>query len=199
MVSVRASPSWQIEPTNSSPCSTSCARAGPPRGRRARPPGAGRQQGRRRAGEGVARSPVEGDLAPMFVFDAGYDPVKLQQGLEESKKSPWQILVRLRAGRSFYGDPSLSEPPANIGRSRRLGSKMKCSDPSTWPEPSAEHTCEDGGYGAVRVRAWADLHPKVASHEGPKEDARARRSSTRPSSRVPESSKTTRERVLRWT
>jgi hypothetical protein len=101
----------------------------------------------------------------MFVFDAGYDPVKVQQGLEESK-SPCQILVRLRAGRSFYGDPSLSEPPANIGRPRRHGPKMKCKDPSTWPEPSAEHTCEDSGYGAVRVRAWAGLHPKVASHEG---------------------------------
>jgi hypothetical protein len=100
----------------------------------------------------------------MFVFDAGYDPVKLQQGLEGS--SPCQILVRLRAGRSFYGDPSLSEPPANIGRPRRHGPKMKCSDPSTWPEPSAEYACEDSGYGAVRVRAWAGMHPKVASHEG---------------------------------
>ncbi len=112
----------------------------------------------------LGRSSVEGNLAPMFVFDAGYDPVKLQQGLEGS--SPCQILVRLRAGRRFYGDPSLSEPPANIGRPRRHGPKVKCSDPSTWPEPSAEHACEDGGYGAVRVRAWADLHPKVASHEG---------------------------------
>jgi len=31
---------------------------------------------------------------PLFVFDAGYDPVKPQQGLEGS---PCQILVRLRA------------------------------------------------------------------------------------------------------
>jgi len=43
---------------------------------------------------------------------------------------------------------------------------MKCSDPSTWPEPSAEHHCEDTGYGSVRVRAWAELHPKVRNHEG---------------------------------
>jgi len=43
---------------------------------------------------------------------------------------------------------------------------MKCADPSTWPEPSAEYTCEDAGYGAVRVRAWANLHPKVRAHEG---------------------------------
>jgi hypothetical protein len=99
----------------------------------------------------------------MFVFDAGYDPVKVQQGLEGSA---CQILVRLRAGRRFYGDPSLSDPPEHIGRPRRHGPKMKCSDPSTWPEPSAEHRCEDAAYGAVRVRAWARLHPKVQNHEG---------------------------------
>jgi DDE superfamily endonuclease len=102
-------------------------------------------------------------VAPLFVFDAGYDPVKLQQGLEGSQ---CQILLRLRAGRRFYGDPSLSDPPAHVGRPRRHGPKMKCADPSTWPEPSAEHHCEDAGYGSVRVRAWAELHPKVQNHEG---------------------------------
>ncbi len=101
--------------------------------------------------------------APLFVFDAGYDPVKLQQGLEGC----WaQILVRLRAGRRFYADPSLAGPPAHTGRPRRHGPKLKCSEPSTWPEPSTEYTCEDSGYGTVRGRAWAKLHPKVCSHEG---------------------------------
>src|ERR687898_489291 len=100
---------------------------------------------------------------PLFVFAAGYDSFKLQQGLEGC---PCQILVRLRAGRRFYGDPSLSDPPAHVGRPRRHGPKMKCSDPSTWPEPSAEHNCEEAGYGCVRVRAWAKLHPKVRNYEG---------------------------------
>jgi hypothetical protein len=100
---------------------------------------------------------------PLFVFDAGYDPVKLQQGLEGS---PCQILVRLQAGRRFYGDPSLAGPPTHTGRPRRHGPKMKCSDPSTWPEPSTEYACEDAGYGAVRVRGWAKMHPKVRVHEG---------------------------------
>lgn len=100
---------------------------------------------------------------PLFVFDAGYEPVKLQRELEGH---PCQILVRLRAGRRFYGDPRLCDPPEHIGRPRRHGPKMKCNDPSTWPEPSAEHACEDAGYGAVRVRAWAELHPKVQNHEG---------------------------------
>src|SRR4051794_3812494 len=43
-----------------------------------------------------------GEPTPLFVFvvfDAGYDPVKLQRALEE--RSPCQILVRLRAGRRF--------------------------------------------------------------------------------------------------
>jgi hypothetical protein len=31
----------------------------------------------------------------------------------------------------------------------------------TLREPSAEHACEDAGYGRVRVRGWAGLHPKV--------------------------------------
>src|SRR5215210_1252072 len=101
-----------------------------------------------------------GGTVPLFVFDAGYDPVKLQQGLEGSA---CQILVRLRAGRRFYGDPSLCDPPAHVGRPRRHGPKMKCSDPGTWPEPSAEHACEDAGYGSVRVRAWAKMHPKEGS------------------------------------
>jgi hypothetical protein len=101
--------------------------------------------------------------APLFVFDAGYDPVKVQQGLEGT---PCQILVRLRAGHRFFADPSLAGPPAPTGRPRRHGPKMKCADPSTWPQPSTEYTCEDSAYGTVRVRAWAKLHPKVCSHEG---------------------------------
>ena len=114
---------------------------------------------------GRRRSLCEGGSAasPLFVFDAGYDPVKVQQGLEGS---PCQILVRLRAGRRFYGDPSLCDPPQNIGRPRRHGPKMKCSDPSSWPEPSAEYRCEGTAYGSVRVRAWAELHPKVDHHAG---------------------------------
>src|SRR5215216_6246291 len=84
--------------------------------------------------------------APLFVFDAGYDPVKLQRGLEGC---PCQILVRLRAGRRFYADPSLAGPPAHTGRPRRHGPKMKCKDPSTWPQPSTEYTCEDSGCGTV--------------------------------------------------
>jgi hypothetical protein len=67
----------------------------------------------------------EEEAAPPFVFDAGYDPVKLQQGLEGS---PCQIIVRLRSGRCFYADPYLAGPPAPTGRARRHGPKMKCAE-----------------------------------------------------------------------
>src|SRR5215218_4860523 len=106
------------------------------------------------------RLPTEGAV-PLFVFDAGYDPVQVQQGLEGCRG---QILLRLRAGRCFYADPV--GPPAPTGRHRRHGRKFDCKDPASWPEPSAEHACEDAGYGKVRVRAWANLHPKVQAHAG---------------------------------
>lgn len=57
----------------------------------------------------LARLPKEEEAAavvPLFVFDAGYDPVKLQQGLEGS---PCQILVRLRAG-GVASTPILASP-----------------------------------------------------------------------------------------
>jgi hypothetical protein len=106
----------------------------------------------------LSRLPAR-EITPLFVFDAGYDPVGLQQGL---KGRPAQILVRLRGGRCFYADPVGA--PAKTGRPRRHGRKMDTKDSDTWPEPSAEHTCEDAGYGTVRVRAWANLHPKVQTH-----------------------------------
>ena len=70
----------------------------------------------------------KGRAVPLFVFDAGYDPVKVQRGLEGSR---CQILLRLRAGRCFRADPSLAGAPARTGRPRRHGPKMKCKDPST--------------------------------------------------------------------
>ena len=107
------------------------------------------------------RLPDQGEEVPLFVFDAGYDPVQLQQKLGGHRA---QILVRLRAGRCFYADPS-GPSSARTGRPRRHGHKVDTKDPDTWPEPSAEHRCEHPGYGAaVRVRVWAGLHPKTQEH-----------------------------------
>jgi DDE superfamily endonuclease len=96
-------------------------------------------------------------VEPIFVFDAGYDPVKLQRGLEGS---PARILVRLHSNRVFYAPPEEVEPRP-VGRPRRHGDKFDLKDPSSWPEPTGEHRCESEDYGEVRVRAWSELHPKT--------------------------------------
>lgn len=105
---------------------------------------------------------------PLFVFDAGYEPSQLAEELASSNTCA-SILVRLRSGRCFYGDP-----PSPVqcgtgrgtpgGRPRRHGHKFECYNRATWPSPSAEHECQDAQYGKVRVRAWCGLHPKTQSH-----------------------------------
>jgi len=105
----------------------------------------------------VQRLPEPKDM-PIFVFDAGYDPVKLQRGLEGC---PTQVLVRLHSNRVFYADPEPSFPRP-VGCPRRHGKKkFNLKDSASWPEPTREHRCHSGDYGSVRVRCWAGLHPKT--------------------------------------
>jgi hypothetical protein len=116
----------------------------------------------------IARRPDDGRL-PLFVFDAGYDPVQLAQALALAVgTSQAAILVRLRSGRCFYADPPPYCGKANGcgGRPRRHGQKLACDQPETWWAPTAEHTEEDGLYGHVRVRAWSGVHGKVQEHAG---------------------------------
>jgi len=95
--------------------------------------------------------------APLFVFDAGYDPVRLQLGTEGNRA---QILVRLHSGRTFYAEPEIP-PKRPVGRPCRHGAKFDCKRPSTWSPPTAEHFARSTDYGNVRVRAWSGLHPKT--------------------------------------
>jgi hypothetical protein len=95
--------------------------------------------------------------SPMFVFDAGYDPIAIGAALADTRA---QILVRIRSDRVFYTDPD-QPAPGTVGRPRRHGARFALSDPPTAPAPDAELTAEDTRYGAVRVRAWTRLHPKL--------------------------------------
>ena len=104
----------------------------------------------------VRRLP-ERDKAPLFVFDAGYDPVRLQRNLEGCHA---QILVRLNSGRVFYADPEQPDKKP-VGRPFVHGERFDLKNQKTWHEPSAEHSSENTGYGKVRVRAWSGLHPKT--------------------------------------
>src|SRR5829696_6743145 len=96
-------------------------------------------------------------VAPIFVFDAGYDPVKLQRGLEGG---PARILVRLHSNRVFYAAPEEVEPRP-VGHPRRHGKRFDLKDPASWPGPIREHRCDSDDYGTVRVRCWSGLHPKT--------------------------------------
>jgi hypothetical protein len=95
---------------------------------------------------------------PIFSFDAGYDSVQLSLALAEE---PVCLLVRLRAGRCFYADPT-SQP--TTGRPRRHGAKFICATPSTWPEPTDQWSCDDPRYGRVYLQAWDGLHPVPQLH-----------------------------------
>ena len=99
----------------------------------------------------------EPEALPIFAFDAGYDPVKLQRALEGC---PARILVRLHSNRVFYAAPEEVEPRP-VGRPRRHGDKFDLKDSSSWPKPTGEYRCESEDYGEVRVRAWSGLHPKT--------------------------------------
>ncbi len=103
-----------------------------------------------------------GGPAPLFVVDAGYDPVQLALDLADIGVA---TLVRLRKDRCFYADPD----PATVsrmGRPPQHGHTFDCTDPANWLPPTAELQTEDPQYGTVRVRAWAELHPKQQNHPG---------------------------------
>lgn len=91
--------------------------------------------------------------APIFTFDAGYDPVQLSLALDDL---PLCLLVRLRAGRCFYADPT-SQP--ETGRPRRHGAKFVCDDPMTWPAPSCAWTTTDPQHGVVCLRRGVACTP----------------------------------------
>lgn len=107
----------------------------------------------------VNRLPERKD-EPLFVFDGGYDPVRLQFDLEEVAT---QILVRMKPNRTFYFDPVAPEKNP-VGHPYYHGRKFDLKDSGTWPEPAHEHRCETESYGSVRVRAWSELHPEGHCH-----------------------------------
>jgi DDE superfamily endonuclease len=97
---------------------------------------------------------------PLFVFDAGYDPIAIGHALAETRA---QVLARIRDDRVFYGDPPArpKRPKGTGGRPPRHGRRMKCSQPKTWAKPSAELVTTDARYGTVSVKAWHGMHPRL--------------------------------------
>ena len=95
---------------------------------------------------------------PIFVFDAGYDPIALTHELGDLAAT---IVVRIRDDRVFYTDPAPTEP-GTIGRPLRHGHRFSCANPPTWPAPDTELHAQDRRCGTVHVQAWSGLHPKLA-------------------------------------
>ena len=98
-----------------------------------------------------------GDV-PLFVFDAGYDPIALGHGLAAERA---QVLVRIRNDRVFHPDPDPAQR-GTVGRPRRHGNRFACNTPDTWPDPDDQLVVDDARYGHVRVQAWTGLHPKLS-------------------------------------
>jgi hypothetical protein len=106
----------------------------------------------------LAQAHVSSQTLPIFTFDAGYDAVQLSQGEAEL---PLGLLVRLRAGRCFYADPTT---PPWTGRPRRHGAKFVCDDPATWPTPTDRWSATDPRYGSICLQAWSGLHATPQNH-----------------------------------
>ncbi len=98
---------------------------------------------------------------PMFVFDAGYDPIAISRELADTRT---QVLCRIRDDRVFHhpAPPRPNRPADTGGRPPRHGPRFKCSDPATWTEPSDRLVADDPRYGCVTVTAWTDLHPRLS-------------------------------------
>ena len=103
----------------------------------------------------VALLPADG-LAPVFVFDAGYDPIALSVGLADSHAA---VLVRIRSDRVVYADPAPCSA-GTVGRPRRHGARFALTTPAT-PTPDASLTVDHPRYGTVRVTAWHGMHPRL--------------------------------------
>jgi hypothetical protein len=99
---------------------------------------------------------------PLFLVDAGYDPVPLTLALAEE---PVAILVRLRNDRCCFGE-QVPRAQGERGAPRRQGAKCDGTNPATWPPPRDAYQTEDGQYGTVRVRAWARLHGRPTRQVG---------------------------------
>jgi hypothetical protein len=104
--------------------------------------------------------PNNGEV-PVFVFDAGYDPIAIGHDLGGERA---EVLCRIRDDRVFYCDPPprANRPAGTGGRPPRHGKAWKCSEVKSWPEPSARLVASDPRYGKVKVTAWHEMHPRLS-------------------------------------
>ena len=97
---------------------------------------------------------------PLFVLDAGYDPIGLGHDLAGAR---CEVLTRIRDDRVFYGEAPAraNRPKESGGRPPRHGHRCKCSDDKNWTTPDASVEISDFRYGKITVVAWHNLHPRL--------------------------------------
>jgi hypothetical protein len=101
--------------------------------------------------------PAAEDPVPLFVFDAGYDPIALTIDLADMRT---QIAVRIRDDRVFSAEPPPREP-GTTGRPPRHGLAFRLADPTNWPAPDATPVAEDPRYGRIEITAWREGAPQA--------------------------------------
>ena len=108
----------------------------------------------------LALLPTDGEV-PLFVFDAGYDPIGIGHDLATSR---CEILCRIRDDRVFHTDAPArpNRPHGTGGRPPRHGKRWKCSDQASWPQADAELLLDDKRYGHITVTAWHGMHPRLS-------------------------------------
>ena len=99
--------------------------------------------------------PVE--EVPLFVFDAGYDPIGLSVDLAGVR---CEVLCRIRSDRVFYSDAPIRQAGAK-GRPPRHGAELRLADQASLSEPARTTTGRDPTYGRIAVSAWSGVHPKL--------------------------------------
>jgi hypothetical protein len=107
---------------------------------------------------GVSARLGETAEVPLFVFDAGYDPIALSHELADDRAG---VLVRIKGDRVFYGPAPVRRCDGKPGRPPRHGQRFDCKDPATWGKPDQQLAVTDDRYGQVTVRGWSRLHPKL--------------------------------------
>ncbi|MFD5514071.1 NF041680 family putative transposase [Streptomyces sp. NPDC127051] len=99
----------------------------------------------------------EGDPEVLFVFDSGYDIVRLAWLL---RQEPVQLLGRIRADRVMHHPAGRRKGPTK-GRQPRHGEAFRLADPATHTAPAQESATVHDRFGAVVARCWGRLHPKL--------------------------------------
>ncbi|MER5918434.1 NF041680 family putative transposase [Streptomyces sp. NPDC001982] len=104
----------------------------------------------------------EGNPPVLFVFDSGYDIVRLTWLLRDE---PVRLLGRIRSDRVMHHPPGRRKGPTK-GRGPRHGEAFRLTDPATHPDPVQESATVHDRFGRVTARCWGRLHPKLERRQG---------------------------------